>query len=235
MERRNIFDQIALGCISHLEQCEECRTVTFQGHDPISSHEILLWERKNAPIKLPEDMKRFYSIMNGFSLNWAVDIDDRLVAVGDLRVLKLDQIIRHPCAEPTIAASSVPFMENRPVPDPQKCSLFLLDSSCEMGDIVLLYRVPFSPDAMKHDPDSTVLSQPEVWLLDTNGQLHYICASFTQYFRLAVVHLGVLGWQSAFTVDGLSETTQQWMNIFCKERLICDRHLRQEILKTRFV
>lgn len=240
LERRNIFDQIALGCISHLEQCEECRTVTFQGHDPVAPHEIVLWERKNSPLKVPEDLKRFMTIMNGFTLNWAVDIDERLVPIGDIRILKLDQIIRHPCVEATIAPSSIPFMENRSIPDPLRCSMFILDSSCELGDIVLLYRVPFHGDSpsLKIDIDtanSSLCSQPEIWLLDTNGQLHYICSSFTQYLRLAVVHLGVIGWQSTFTIDGLSETTQHWMNVICKERLICDRFIRSEILKSRFI
>lgn len=240
VERRNTFDQVALGCISHLEQCEECRTVTFQGHDPIATHEILLWERKNAPLKLPEDLKKFLALMNGFTLNWAVDIDERLVPIGDIRINKLEQIIRHPCVDATIAPSSVPFMENRSVPDPQRSSLFLLDSNCELGDIVFLYRAPFQGESttLKTDTDSgknNALSQPEVWLLDTNGQLHYICASFTQYLRLAVVHLGVMGWQSTFTIDGLSETTQHWMNIFCKERLICDQYIRAEVLRSNFM
>jgi hypothetical protein len=42
-----------------------------------------------------------------------------------------------------------------------------------------------------------------------------------------VVHLGIYGWQSAFTPEGASPATQQWMRMFCKERLIVDSHVHE--------
>ena len=40
--------------------------------------------------------------------------------------------------------------------------------------------------------------------------------------RIMVVHLGVHGWQLAFTPDGLPPSAKAWMNLFCKERLTVD-------------
>lgn len=241
LERRNLFDQFALGCISYLEHCEECRTVTFQGNDAAASHELLIWEKRNAPLRLPEDLRRFYSMMNGFSLNWAVEIDEKLVTIGEMRLNRLEHIIRNPC-EATISTPSLPYMEMSSLPDVSKCSMFTLDPGCEFGDIVLLYRSSTSESSSSSSGGSTIngsesgnVPQPEIWLLDVSGQLTYICSSFTQYMRLMTVHLGILGWQGVFTADGLSETTQHWMNVFCKERLVGDRHFRAEIQRSRYV
>ncbi|CAN0403148.1 unnamed protein product, partial [Ectocarpus sp. 13 AM-2016] len=38
---------------------------------------------------------------------------------------------------------------------------------------------------------------------------HFLADGFTSYFRMMVLHLGVLGWQQAFTPVGLSPTTEQ--------------------------
>ena len=64
---------------------------------------------------------------------------------------------------------------------------------------------------------------PEVWFQDKSSRWHFVCATFTQYVRLAVVHFGVLGWQMAFTPEGLSRETQQWMRLVCPERLCVDK------------
>jgi len=37
-----------------------------------------------------------------------------------------------------------------------------------------------------------------------------------------IMHVGVHGWQLAFTPEGLSPLTQQWMMLFCRERLTMD-------------
>lgn len=38
---------------------------------------------------------------------------------------------------------------------------------------------------------------------------HFLADSFTSYFRMMLVHLGVLGWQQAFSPVGLSPSTEQ--------------------------
>jgi hypothetical protein len=59
----------------------------------------------------------------------------------------------------------------------------------------------------------------EVWYLDDTKKCYFVCSTFTQYLRLAILHLGIVGWQMVFSPHGLSMSTQQWMGMFCKERL----------------
>jgi tubulin polyglutamylase complex subunit 2 len=232
IERRNIFDKFALGCISYLEQCEECRSVTFHGNDPALSHEFTIWERKYTPLKLPEDLKKFYSIMNGFSLQWGVEIGDKLTTIGEMRLNKLDQMSRVSNEHLYLATVNQKYMELKSYPDFSKCSIFSIDVSCEFGEVVLLYKSLISTDSNRNtssiDSSNHYLSQPEVWLLDNNGGMTYLCSCFTHYFRLLIVHLGMIGWQGIFLDCGLSEITQQWMNIFCRERLYNDLSFRLE-------
>jgi tubulin polyglutamylase complex subunit 2 len=68
----------------------------------------------------------------------------------------------------------------------------------------------------------TSYENPEVWYQDRSARWHFLSSSFSDYLRLMVVHAGVHGWQLAFTPEGLPPLTQQWMNLFSKERLIMD-------------
>ena len=54
------------------------------------------------------------------------------------------------------------------------------------------------------------------------GEWHYVAPSFSCYYRLLLVHLGILGWQNAYTPGGLSPLTVQWMRLYCPERLMYD-------------
>lgn len=44
---------------------------------------------------------------------------------------------------------------------------------------------------------------------DKQIRWHFLADSFTSYFRMMLVHLGVLGWQQAFSPVGLSPSTEQ--------------------------
>lgn len=37
-----------------------------------------------------------------------------------------------------------------------------------------------------------------IWLITRDGAWGWLADSFTQYFRMALVHLGLPGWQAAF-------------------------------------
>lgn len=46
-------------------------------------------------------------------------------------------------------------------------------------------------------------------VVDKKIRWHFLAESFTSYFRMMLVHLGVLGWQQAFSPVGLSPSTEQ--------------------------
>ena len=51
---------------------------------------------------------------------------------------------------------------------------------------------------------------------------YYIANTFTDYFRVMVMHLGIPNWQYAFTQCGLDQQTLQWFRFFIPERLSID-------------
>lgn len=223
-DKRATFDRMALGCISYLESFPECRMVSFQGNEPAMASELLAWERRNHPWKLPQDLRAFYSIFNGFNLSWSVEVGDKIETIGEMRLHKVDSITK--CTSEFFVQEKLP--EDISAPNSKTSTLFLLDPSCPLGEIVLLYRTPVS--AGSASAATTAMDDPEVWLLDQSAQLTYMCKSFTHYLRLMVVHLGIKGWQSVFLDSGWSPATQQWMSLFCKERLVVDRHYRNDSL-----
>eukprot|EP00762_Andalucia_godoyi_P000047 ANDGO_02300.mRNA.2 hypothetical protein GUITHDRAFT_142064 len=82
---------------------------------------------------------------------------------------------------------------------------FDLDVTCLCGRLCLLFnRGP---------------SLPQVWLFDLGCQWHFVANSFTDYFRLLIMHLGIPNWQYIFTDCGLDSVTQQWMRLFSPQRL----------------
>ncbi|CAN0091622.1 unnamed protein product [Ectocarpus sp. 4 AP-2014] len=133
---------------------------------------------------------------------------------------------------------------------PYGIAAFCLDSSCEVGRVALVYggtpvmgsggdgqfgdrreRPGSSSNGNTREKDSgrnktsaaQELSNPEVWLQDLSCRWHFLADGFTSYFRMMVLHLGVLGWQQAFTPVGLSPTTEQCMRWFCPDRLLFDQ------------
>jgi tubulin polyglutamylase complex subunit 2 len=231
IQQRMTFDKVSLGIISYLETLDECHEIQFQCVKEASNYDITLWEKKNAPLKLPNDLKKFYStVFNGFTLQWNIEEgNSSVMTVGEMRINALEEI--------KIQLYDVFFVQSYLPPDivapsMSNCTLYSLDTNCSSGTVVLLYRyrhpASASSDAvvLTDSSPSSSLNSPEIWLLTATCQLIYICSSFTQYFRLMVSHLGIYQWQLAFSDDGFSEVTEQFMHLFCKERLVIDKHYR---------
>mmetsp|Transcript_2419 Transcript_2419/g.3788 ORF Transcript_2419/g.3788 Transcript_2419/m.3788 type:complete len:267 (-) Transcript_2419:4016-4816(-) len=262
MDPREQFDKIALNCITYLETFEECRNVNFQCGDGAASHESVLWEKRNSPYKLPTDLKNFYCMFNGVQLGWNVDLNEKSVQVGYIRVNRLESLkaVDVLGAFDSNAWSDATSSSDTPSPpDPRTCAAFSLDSQCEFGEVVLLYRndpdystnttstiattaaavAGSADDSDGHAGSEAVgissqeeqrLHQPEVWFIDRSSRWFFLSKNFTQYFRLLIIHLGIHGWQLAFTPEGLPTTAQHWMGMFCKERLIIDRYWRERLI-----
>jgi hypothetical protein len=48
------------------------------------------------------------------------------------------------------------------------------------------------------------------------------CCSFSDYFRLMLTHVGLAGWQQAFTPTGLHPATRAWLRLVDPSRLTVD-------------
>lgn len=72
--------------------------------------------------------------------------------------------------------------------------VFDLDTSCIAGNVALSF----------HESDE----EPQVWFRDKSCSWYFIAASFTDYFRLMIMHLGLPSWQYAFTDVGLDPVSK---------------------------
>uniref|UniRef100_A0A8C9F8A9 TPGS2 n=1 Tax=Pavo cristatus TaxID=9049 RepID=A0A8C9F8A9_PAVCR len=62
--------------------------VTLVEKEPADRHAIVSWEQKNACI-LPEDLKNFYLMTDGFQMTWSVKIDGKSMCLSQLIPLYL--------------------------------------------------------------------------------------------------------------------------------------------------
>lgn len=90
---------------------------------------------------------------------------------------------------------------------------FDMDSRVKDGRLALLYK------------DTT--DKPQVWFQDLSCNWFFIANTFTDYFRLMIMHVGLPHWQYAFTQVGLDPQTLQWFRFLCPERLAIDMENRR--------
>ena len=86
----------------------------------------------------------------------------------------------------------------------QRCQAFQVDADGDGGQVALVY------------PDKN--TDPQIWFVDRSGIWSFLTQSFTSYFRLLVLHLGLPTWQHAFTPAGLSPVVREWFNLYAPVR-----------------
>ena len=96
---------------------------------------------------------------------------------------------------------------------------FEIDACCSHGKVCLVYKVGREGDPKAKEGRE---GDPEIWFLDRAVRWHFLAASFMEYFRLMVMHLGLPQWQYAFTDIGLSPMSKQWFNLYAPVRLAID-------------
>ena len=103
------------------------------------------------------------------------------------------------------------------VPTRKDIHAFEIDSDLKEGRLALIYRG-------NHQ-------KPAIWFQDLSCNWYFIANSFTDYFRLMIMHLGIPNWQYAFTKAGLDPQSLQWFRFLIPERLAIDienrRYLEQ--------
>jgi len=65
-------------------------------------------------------------------------------------------------------------------------------------------------------------SDPEVWFQDLSCAWSFLARSFSDYFRLMLTHVGLPGWQHAFTPMGSHPSTLAWLRLIDVRRLAVD-------------
>lgn len=90
----------------------------------------------------------------------------------------------------------------------EQIGAFEIDSKVKNGRLALIFK---NADA-----------KPQIWFQDLSCQWFFIANTFTDYFRLMIMHLGIPNWHYAFTQVGLDPQTLQWFRFLSPERLAID-------------
>ena len=211
-----LLNNMAFHVLSYLEKQDGVRDLEMITKDGVKQADIISWEKKNLPYKLSPDLSAFYSMFNGLYVKWSCAVGDSVLPVGEIRINSMEAFIRIPI-DGRFVTSELDHARVTP-PDPHTCAAFLLDSFCEYGQIIAVFRPSV---VVGENPE------PEVWFQDLSVRWHFISHTFKQYFRAMVLHLGIVGWQMAYTAEGLPLSTKQWMRVYCKERLCVNLHNAQ--------
>ncbi|XP_043834536.1 tubulin polyglutamylase complex subunit 2-like isoform X3 [Dromiciops gliroides] len=188
--------------------------VRIMEKEPAERHMIASWELKNDCV-MPEDLKNFYLMTNGFHMVWSVKLDDQPVPLGCLVINSIANLTQ-------LTQSAMYTLPNSPTLEdlddeedeanedqPEKphfdsrSIIFELDSCNGNGKVCLVYRRA-----------SPVAKESKIWFLDRALYWHFLTDSFTAYYRLLITHLGLPQWQYAFTNYGVSPQAKQWFNMY---------------------
>lgn len=221
------FERQTLGMVKTLEKRQEISDIKVSHNPPASKSEISTWEQKNNCM-IPDDLRSFYLVMDGFSLKWNVKINDIGIPVGRMSINSLEELCKltvgvtgeQDGGNISIADLHLDDDEDegkdtemsRPKFD-QRSRIFELDACDGYGKVCLVY----------HNTKQGIPAQnADVWFLDRSLQWHFLAESFLFYYRMMLVHLGLPQWHYAFTNIGLSNSAKQWFNLFCPLRLDMD-------------
>ncbi|XP_057382523.1 tubulin polyglutamylase complex subunit 2 isoform X1 [Balaenoptera acutorostrata] len=195
--------------ISSWEQLALQREITTAEHPP-----TLPYQKNNCV--LPEDLKNFYLMTNGFHMTWNVKLDEHTIPLGSMAINSISKLTQ-------LNQSSLYSLPNAPTladleDDTQEASenqpekphfdsrsvIFELDPCNGNGKVCLVYKR--GKPALAQDT--------EIWFLDRALYWHFLTDTFTAYYRLLITHLGLPQWQYAFTSYGISPQAKQWFNMY---------------------
>ena len=233
---RDIFDDISLSVASFLEDHPQVSGIKFTDRPAAKEADVVAWEKRNSPFKLPKDFKSFLLISDGLLLRWNIQHVDEEIALGCLQVNRLKDVKR-------IVPSTVPDDDDeeeaeadgegeqqqreqgkepgrrgRDADKPRALAMFDLDLSCKWGKVVSrvacfaanLSRYVCPPHAHfpPHAPPPQAFyycrgtRDPQIWFQDMACEWFFVADSFTDYFRLMIMHLGLPSWHYTFTDIG---------------------------------
>jgi tubulin polyglutamylase complex subunit 2 len=150
-------------------------------------------------------------ISDGLSLNWKIKKNDQIFSLGQMHLNKLRDIkrIKGEHFKFSSLAGDDSSDEDDSNEESKDIGAFDIDTKVKNGRLALIYR--------NNKP-----SKPQIWVQDLSCNWYYIANTFTDYFRLMIMHLGLPNWHYAFTEVGLDPQTLQWFRFLSPERLAID-------------
>jgi tubulin polyglutamylase complex subunit 2 len=153
---------------------------------------------------LPADLINFLHITDGMHMVWTARMatpTGELAPLGSLYVHSLAEMRTVHC--PAIPEDVASAAEDPTAPrDGHLGDVVELDKCGGDGTVGLVY------------PADRGDGPPSVWFSDRSGMWYWVASSFTEYVKMMTIHLGLPGWQYAFTDIGLSPISQQWFSVY---------------------
>ncbi|KAF6089650.1 tubulin polyglutamylase complex subunit 2 [Phyllostomus discolor] len=189
-----LLEKLTLGITRILESSPGVTEVTIREKPPVERHMISSWEQKNNCV-LPEDVKNFYLMTNGFQMTWSVKLDEHAIPLGSMEINSIAKLTE-------LNQSSMYSLPNAPTLADLEDDI---QEACEN-----------QPEKPHFDSRSVIFEldpcngNGKVCLVYKNGKPD----TFTAYYRLLITHLGLPQWQYAFTNYGVSPQAKQWFNMY---------------------
>lgn len=190
--------------IFRLKTLPQVNKIEYQARGPATQTDLESWTKRNG-IDLPPDLISFYRQRNGLDACWHFGTEDKVAGRFLLNQVHDIRVIhvRH-------KTSDVPFG---------------ILSKDNFGTVFISL--------------SSLLERGSVWFLPGSHSvsmdiviedLHMLCESFSSYYRLMSLHLGIIYWQYAFVPHlGLPIVTRLLMARFCPDRLSIDLALAHQL------
>lgn len=197
------MDSATTAVINYLEQRAEVDRVLAKDKSKCSADVLIRWEEKNA-CELPEDLKKFYTMSDGLEIRWSCKTGTNNVLptyIGKIYINSLDDLtkITNSGSKSTMIDELNDFAENdSPKFNSQVWQIFELDPCDGHGRVCLVYN-------SHHDVS--------IWFLDRSLHFHRLASSFTDYYRLLLLHCGLPYWQYKYTDFGIPPYILHWYYI----------------------
>lgn len=233
------MDQYTQAVIASLENHVAVSSVNFKQHASATVAEICAWETKHSPYRLPDDLKAFLAVSNGFTLLWDVVINGNATPLGSMCINSLKELVpleldHWPDDDPTLEYGQIIVGNGPPVPK-KKGKKSAHNSVAKSSENLipdsklkpLHVTRAFDLDAKACGGRVALLfihgrNAPEVWFQDLSCSWSYISAGFSDYFRLMLTHVGLPNWQYTFTPSGLDPAARMWLRFLSPGKLAID-------------
>ncbi|EGD74492.1 hypothetical protein PTSG_05856 [Salpingoeca rosetta] len=227
-QARALFDRFTMGMVQTLEECEHVVDIRSKPAVPCTSSQIATWESTHTH-RLPTDVKDFYLSSNGLQIAWTVLFGQQILPLGWLHINALGDL-KPVSATSSSATSMAGTSKARASKLPEGVEEFLKSTSVADDTLTIKRRrhMPFRAFALSPcGTHATVCltfthPSPSIWLLDRSKTWHMIARTFTEYYRLMTLYLGLPEWQYALTTLGPLPDTRRWLHAFVPPHVLRD-------------
>lgn len=212
----SFYENLLLGLCRVLEKSPCVSNLSLKRVTGIRQMDIRTWEHNNGVI-LPEDLRAFYSSINGFLYTYNFSYDytseqaNKLIRQGKIEINPLNDLVRIYGYE-TKNVEQIQQVGNKfKLHLSRESKVFELSTVDDNAKVVLVYVNSYST--------------PNIWLYTSGMFFYYLAEDFTTYFRMCLAHLGIPCWQYAFSKDGLPEWSREMFQLIAPGVLSEDRNL----------